>query len=176
MKKIALVGPLIVEGKEDKAFLSSYIESPILILNGLDIKSPVVSILKRYCNEITFILLTDPDEAGDQIRINLKNNKINVENVYLNEIRNVRGNKKGVAEADIECIKQALKGYINENYKKITVSNTIFYKYSLIGQGSKTKRAQICKKLGVDLLSANNFKLLLEILKIDEEGLANLLG
>ncbi len=63
MKKY-LKFPLIVEGKEDASYLSNYIASEIIVTNGYELDSSLISYLK----DKEVIVMTDPDEAGKQIR------------------------------------------------------------------------------------------------------------
>ena len=175
MRKILLDGILIVEGKQDKAFLSNFIKSPILILNGLDIKSPTISIMKKYSDNVNFLVLTDPDKAGANIKENLLNEKIKFIPLYLKNNESVRGKKHGVAECKTENILELLSPYKVQNQKSFEINNALLMKYDLCGPNSSQNRKKVCDFLGIDYLSGKSFKYLLEILKISDEDLGKVL-
>ena len=66
--RISLNRILVVEGKEDASYLSSYISSEIVVVNGYELSDATISYLK----DKPVILLLDPDSAGESIR-----NKLN---------------------------------------------------------------------------------------------------
>lgn len=175
MKKIFLNGILVVEGKEDKAFLANFIESPILILNGLDIKSTTISIMKKYCNDVNFLVFADPDEAGENIKKNLLNNKIKFVDINLKNNESVRGKKHGVAECKIENILDLLLPYEDKNNIMAKRNNSSLFKLRLSGPDSSENRKKICDYLSVDCLNGKSFKYLLEILKISDEEIIEIL-
>lgn len=177
MNDVYLNGILIVEGKQDKAFLSNFIKTPILTLNGLDITSNTISILKKYSKEITFILLADPDEAGKKIKENIAKNNISVAQIELENNKSVRGSKHGVAECDEIVIVDALKPFISayENYRDSDIDEKYLYEMKLIGANSSYNRKTICKYLGVAPMNGKEFKSLLRILKIKKEEISKIL-
>ena len=67
--KISLNGVLVVEGKEDASYLSNYIASEIVVVNGFELDKTTISYLK----DRHVLALLDPDEAGKQIREKLNN-------------------------------------------------------------------------------------------------------
>ena len=175
MKKVFLDGILAVEGKEDKSFLSNFIATPILTINGLDVKDTRISFIKKYCNNHNFYLLTDPDDAGNEIRKNFKKNNIKVTNVYLNENKSIRGKKHGVAECDKEIILKAINPFLCEESNFNEINTSFLYEKGLIGTNSKSKRKIVCDSLGIDYVSGKDFKLFLEILEIKESDILGIL-
>ena len=70
---------LVVEGKEDASYLSNYIDSEIVFVNGYELSKANISYLKNR----PVILLLDPDDAGKSIR-NKLNSLLNIiENLFL---------------------------------------------------------------------------------------------
>lgn len=175
MNKIYLNHILVVEGKEDKCFLSNYIETPIVSLNGLDVKSKTFNLLKRFGNDDIFILLTDPDKAGETIRENIEKLDIKVINIKLTNPNFVRGKKKGIAESDIKDILKILTPYTIDTYQTATIDTSFMYKCGLIGSNSTDKRRIICNHFGVDYMKGKSFKLLLGILKINKDEIIKIL-
>ena len=95
-----LKGILVVEGKQDAAYLSNYIASEIVVVNGFEIPESVISYLKNK----SVLLLLDPDDAGHKIRQKLKNLLPDAIDVGIDISKCNRGNKKGVAECEINEI------------------------------------------------------------------------
>ena len=169
--KVFLKSVLVVEGKEDASYLSNYVASEIVVVNGFEISSSTITYLRNK----QALLLLDPDSAGKEIRSKLNKllpDSINVE-IDINKCN--RRNKKGIAECQIEEILSKLHRYIiqgNESTSDIKESD--LYKLGLIG--NKECRDKVCKELNLGkcngktlykrLLNNNvSFKQLCEILK-----------
>ena len=88
MKK-HLNGILVVEGKEDASYLSNYIASEIVVVNGFELNDNLISYLKNK----KVIVLSDPDEAGKTIRKQLNDRLNNVDNVEIDIAKCSRGRK-----------------------------------------------------------------------------------
>ena len=114
MKKY-LKYPLVVEGKEDASYLSNYIASEIIVTNGYELDSSLISYLK----DKEVIVMTDPDEAGQQIRNRLNGMLNKVHNVEVDIKQCIRGKKNGVAECQIDEILCKLALFF-ENHPEIT--------------------------------------------------------
>ena len=96
--KLYLKGILVVEGKEDASYLSNYIASEIVVVNGFEIPESTISYLK----DKQVILLLDPDEAGLKIRDKIKKLLPNSVDVEIDINKCDRGLKSGVAESQID--------------------------------------------------------------------------
>lgn len=141
MKKY-LNAVLVVEGKEDASYLSNYIESEIVVINGYDIKDAIIDYLKGK----RVIVLTDPDEAGKTIRNTLNQKLDNPINVEVDISKCTRGNKNGVAECEIDEILNKLSPYLMEKPENETII-TVRELYSLGILKDKKLRDFICEKL-----------------------------
>jgi len=102
-------GILVVEGKDDKAFLSSFITSEIVFVNGMEINESVISYLKSSNKNI--YILTDPDSAGVEIRNKIKKSIPSAIDIFVNKNDCNKHNKHGVAEANKTVVEQLLKPY-----------------------------------------------------------------
>ena len=65
MNKINIDGVLIVEGKDDVSYLSSFINALFFTTNGYDINTKKIAFLKEAAKVNKLIVFTDPDEAGE---------------------------------------------------------------------------------------------------------------
>ena len=148
--KISLSRILVVEGKEDASYLSNYIDSEIVVVNGYELSEATISYLK----DKPVILLMDPDKAGEEIRNKLNSMLKDAVNVSIDIKKCNRGTKNGVAECEIDEV----LGKLSEFCKDFTVKQTDFsiadlYKLGL--SSDKNMRKFVCEKLN---LGNCNFK------------------
>ena len=166
MKKY-LKFPLIVEGKEDASYLSNYIASEIIVTNGYELDSSLISYLK----DKEVIVMTDPDEAGKQIRNRLHVMLNKVHDVEVDISKCIRGKKNGIAECQIDEILCKLALFFEnnpENYAEITSLDL----YELKISENSQLRAYVSEKLNLGtcnnkqlLKRMNNTHVKLEVLK-----------
>ena len=150
--KISLNRILVVEGKEDASYLSNYIASEIVVVNGYELSESTISYLK----DKPVILLLDPDSAGESIRNKLNRALNNVENVSIDIKKCTRGSKNGVAECEISEVLDKLSEFcrvFDEKHADFDISDL----YELGLAENKELRAYICNKLN---LGNCNFKTL----------------
>ena len=157
--KLFLDGILVVEGKEDASYLSNYIDSEIVVVNGFELDKSTISYLRNK----KVIALLDPDEAGQQIRKSLNKELLNVTNVEIDINKCIRGIKNGVAECEIKEILRVLSEYaIEKQENRSTIKQSDLYELGLTG--NKEIREYVCEKLN---LGKCNNKLLFKRLIIN---------
>lgn len=131
---------IVVEGKEDSAYLSSFIEGEYVTTNGYEIPSQEIDYLIAVNKYKDIIVLLDPDKAGREIENRLRNHLINATYICVDLSKCNRGKKSGVAECDKEEIIDKLKPYFidkkplktplfNENNIKFLLLNNDFKIY-----------------------------------------------
>ena len=111
MKK-CVNGFLIVEGQADKAFLASFLDCEIVVLDGFNIPRRTINYVLARSKLTTPLLLSDPDEAGENIRKRVNTMVPNVVNLYLNFDNRKIYKKHGVAESTKESVLTLLKPYL----------------------------------------------------------------
>ena len=142
--KLFLDGILVVEGKEDASYLSNYIETEIVVVNGFELDPTTIS----YLNNKRIIALLDPDDSGKQIRKSLNKVLSNIVNVEIDINKCIRGSKNGVAECEINEILHVLNQYAIEKREfKEQIKQSDLYELGLIGD--KEKREFVCQKLNL---------------------------
>lgn len=167
--KLYLNGVLVVEGKEDASYLSNYIESEIVAVNGYEMSESTINYLKGK----TVIVLSDPDEAGKQIRKTLNEKLGNVINVEIDISKCIRGIKNGVAECSIDEIMAKLQPYSVKNPVKLQqIQNSDLYNLGLVN-GDLGLRNFVCEKLN---LGKCNGKTLLKRLNTNNISLEELIN
>jgi len=150
--RMFLDGILVVEGKEDASYLSNYIVSEIVVVNGFEIDKDTV----EYLNDKKVIALLDPDEAGERIRNTLNNLLPNITNVSVDIKKCTRGVKNGVAECEINEILSKLRQFCVKNQAfHSDIKESDIYNLGLVGD--KEKRVKICQKLKLGKCNAKQF-------------------
>ena len=114
MNKYYIDGVIVVEGKSDVSYLSSFIDSLFFITNGYDINDEKIDFLKRVSEVRKVIVFTDNDQAGLEIEKRIKTKICNVFTVKSNKFPRKNQIKCGVAETEKQEILNALKPFICE--------------------------------------------------------------
>ena len=148
--KISLSRILVVEGKEDASYLSNYIDSEIVAVNGYELSEATISYLK----DKPVILLMDPDKAGEEIRNKLNSVLKDAVNVSIDIEKCNRGTKNGVAECEINEVLGKLSEFCKDFAEKQTDFSTADL-YELGLSSDKNMRKFVCEKLN---LGNCNFK------------------
>ena len=115
MNKYYLDGVLVVEGKSDVSYLSSFISALYFTTNGYDISEEKLDFLARVATINRVVVLTDNDNAGEDIENRIKS-KIN--GIFVRKSRKITRNfskKCGVAESTKEVIVEALSDLLCED-------------------------------------------------------------
>ena len=105
---------IVVEGKADEAYLSSFIDAVYVTTNGYEIPKEEIEFLNNPKNKNGVIVLTDSDEAGKQIRNRLDNLLINKTHVEVDVVKCNKNNKHGVAECEKEELLNVFKRHFVE--------------------------------------------------------------
>ena len=118
MNKYYIDAVIVVEGKSDVSYLSSFIDSQFFITNGYDISNEKLEFLTEVAKVNKIIVLTDNDKAGKEIENKIKSRIQSVICVKTPLSNRKNYSKSGVAETNKEVILDAMKPYIcSENQK-----------------------------------------------------------
>ena len=138
MNKVYIEGIIVVEGKSDVSYLSSFIDSLWFITNGYDINEEKLDFLKRVSEVNRIIVLTDNDKAGLEIENKIKSEIPSVFTVKTNKIIRKNYIKAGVAETDKEEILRALDQFIGS--EKLVENYNLTNIISLSSNPEKTRK------------------------------------
>ena len=169
--KYYIDGILVVEGKEDSSYLSSFIDAEYVITNGYEISKTELDYLNAASNFKQIVVLVDPDKAGREIESKLKNQLVKAD--YLNvEISHCnRGQKSGIAECDQEEILKVLEPYLEVEKTK---NNVVLRAKSLkIELSDKSLRDYLAAKYHLGKCNNKTLFKRLDTLKISEQELLN---
>ena len=138
-------GVIVVEGTGDASYLSSFICSEYVVLNGYDMSEDVIDYLKNIKNR-KIIVLTDPDTAGLEIEKKLKEKGLEYEYRKVDIKKCDKNGKHGVAECEKEEILRVLGDLIQDsNPFRKSISESEFNAFGFMN--SKEKREEISEKL-----------------------------
>lgn len=163
-EKIHIEQAIIVEGKYDKIHLSQFVDAVIIVTNGFGIykNEDTLSLIRHYANTSGIIILTDSDNAGNQIRGKIKGvvRDGKVLNAYVPEIfgkekrKSVpsKEGKLGVEGIRPELVIEALEkcGAKLSHKKTGGVTMTDFLEDGFSGgKNSTLRRKELLSKLGL---------------------------
>ena len=120
-------GIVVVEGKDDVAFLSSFLDAIYVTTRGNVIPKEEMDFIIN-CNGVSIIVLTDSDAAGELIRERINKQLINAINIKLDIDKCNKNNKHGVAESTAEEVINKLNLYLKKEKPQsgnITLSDLV---------------------------------------------------
>ena len=166
---------IVVEGKSDVAFLSSFIDASFYVVNGSAVSEDDFNYLLKLKENHNLIILTDPDYPGMQIRKKINNKVPDCYNAYIKKDVSIKKNKVGVAESTKEEILHALNNLklykkFDENKSILTMSDLYDLKLNG-GKESKNLRLKLCEYLGIGYSNGKELLNKLNLLSITKEKL-----
>ena len=166
MKQYSCDRIIIVEGKSDEAFLSSYIDTVYIKTNGYSINKKDLDFINKYCGEKVPIILTDSDAAGVEIRNKINKVLSNSINVAVDVNKCNKNNKHGVAECDINEIINILKEYFVEEQLNQYIKTSDLMKAGVI---DKESRDYLCTAMSLGVCNNKTIIKRLNYIKADIE-------
>ena len=167
-ERLKISMPIIVEGRYDKAALSSIAEATVVTLGGFSVfNSKEKQALIRKLSENGIIVLTDSDGAGKTIRAFLQGivPKERIYNLYVPKIKGKERRKKapskegllGVEGMDAELLRDLLKPFDDGGRAELIakkggspVTKQQFYLLGLSGSAdASARRALIAESYGL---------------------------
>lgn len=171
MNKYFLDGVLVVEGKEDVSYLSTFIDTLYFTTNGFDVSDEKLNFLQRVSKVNKVFVLTDNDEAGEKIRSTIKSKISDVFVIKTEEIYKNNAKKRGIAETNKEAIINSLDSYLSKGKKRTSHPDYNLNKIISLSQDPHAAKEQLVNKYR---LINGNIKFLekqLEMLKIEPQEL-----
>lgn len=174
MNKINIDGVLIVEGKADVSYLSSFVNALFFTTNGYDLNKEKIAFLKEARKVNRLIIYTDPDEAGERIGETIKSQISDVFEAKSEKITRKKTKKCGVAELEKEEVIKSLKDFTTTTPIK-RVDYDLSTLISLSGNPLESRKILVNK---YRLIEGNNKSLenQLNILRISRQEVEELLS
>ena len=169
MNKYYIDAVIVVEGKSDVSYLSSFIDSQFFITNGYDINNDKLEFLSEVSKVSKIIVLTDNDKAGQEIENKIKSRIQSVICVKTPISNRKNYSKSGVAETNKEAILDALKPYICSKNQKGQKRKYNLTKVISLSSNPQDVKTRIIKEYR--LIDGNNNYLenQLNMLRVDEQ-------
>lgn len=171
MKKIKEI--IIVEGQNDVNRLKSFLDATIVKTEGTSLPGDVVELLLCYKNAgKEFIILSDPDGPGEQIRRALASLLPGAKHAFLDAKKSKYKNKVGVEHASKHEIFLALESLITLEEDKKSLEFGQFYDMGLVGGVDSARlRNQLATHLRIGRGSAKTIFKRLNRLGYDQDRL-----
>lgn len=172
MKKIKQI--IIVEGQNDFNVLKSFLDAHIVKTEGTSLPGDVIELLLGYQSEgKEFIIFTDPDGPGEQIRRALVSLLPHAKHAFIDAKKSKYKNKVGVEHASRHEILLALENLITLEEDKKSLTYGEFYDMGLIGNhDSAYLRNKLATHLRIGRGSAKTIFKRLNMLGYNQERLA----
>lgn len=106
---------IVVEGKSDIAFLSSFINAEFVSTNGSDVPEATIDYLLNQSSGKSIIVLTDPDAPGEKIRHKLDSRITGLKHCRVFKKDAIKKGKVGIAETNVDAVIEALNFPISQN-------------------------------------------------------------
>ena len=160
---------IVVEGKEDVSYLSSFIEAEYITTNGYDIPLEEVEYINEASKHKEILVLVDPDKAGQEIENRLKTKLVKATYISINISKCNRGKKNGVAECEQEEIIRVLQPHFSSKnpQKQCKIKGNL----SKLDLTSKELREYLSKKYYLGKCNLKKLLQRLETLEITTEEL-----
>lgn len=157
MKKLDAV--VVVEGKSDRDFLSSFLDCEIVTTNGSEVSRETIKYIDFIAKTRDVVVLTDPDSPGNRIRAILDREIPGLLHAYVLKKEATRNGKVGVAESTIGEVLRALS--VIETGKRPTPSDLVMsdmFELGLAGsEDAGFLREDVGEKMGLGHATAKVF-------------------
>ncbi len=164
---------IVVEGKEDVSYLSSFIDALYVETKGYNASKNDIDFLINASKIEKIIILTDSDEAGEKIRNELSKHILDAIHLSVSKDKCNKNGKHGVAECEKEEIVKILSPYfVKDNHNtELSLDDLI-----QIGIDNKEKRRFVCEQLSLGLCNTKTLIKRVNYLGINKEQLREALN
>ena len=152
--------------------MSSFLDAEYVITNGSAIDNDVLDYLLSRSKNTQIVVLTDPDMPGKRIRDIIEAKIPNVSHCFIEKKYAIKKNKVGVAECDINYLKECLNHIITYQEKRI---NNLYNELKLTGSGSNDNKNKIASIYHLGRVNSKTLLKRLNGIGVSKEQLKELL-
>ena len=176
MKKIDEL--IVVEGKSDISFLSSFLNADFYQVNGSAVNEKDIAFLKEINKKRGIIVLTDPDFPGQKIRNYLNQNIEGLKNGFVRKSLSIKHNKVGVAESTKDEVLNGLNNLVTfKNVETPSIFMEDLINLGLSGQeDSKSLRNKVCEHFNIGWCNTKTFLKYVNMLGLTYKELEELIN
>ena len=150
---------LVVEGKMDVVAIDKAVEADCIITEGFNLKPQALKNIEQAYKKRGIIIMTDPDSAGERIRLYLSRRFPNAKHAFVPVEDATDNDDIGIEQAKPDAIRKALEKVRTldwEPTKNFTGADLI--KHDLSGAKSASRRrARLGAILGLGFANAKTF-------------------
>ena len=106
--RISTNSVIVVEGQNDKALLSRFLNTEIVTTNGVCVSRETLTYLIGLEKHHDIIIITDPDGPGKIVRDKLLTAVPNAKVVLIDKKKSIKKGKVGLAETEIKPLQELL--------------------------------------------------------------------
>ncbi len=149
---------IVVEGRDDINAVKRAVSADLVATNGFNMPRKTLDILIKAQDTRGVIIFTDPDDAGERIRKKLSKILPKAKHAFISLEDGIKGDDIGIENASPKCIEEALRkarAVVIEAVQTFTIEDMIDYR--LIGEGSRERRDELGKRLGIGYANGKTF-------------------
>ena len=105
---------LVVEGKMDVVAIDKAVEADCIITEGFNLKPQALKNIEQAYKKRGIIIMTDPDSAGERIRLYLSRRFPNAKHAFVPVEDATDNDDIGLEQAKPDAIRKALENYNEE--------------------------------------------------------------
>lgn len=164
---------IVVEGKTDVQFLSSFVKADFVEVNGSAISRETISYISALAKKRKVIVLTDPDGPGRRIRKVLDEAIPGLAHAFVPKEKCVRGKKVGIAESDKESVLIALRNIVpGEVVPSSDLDEASLFRLGLVGGPDSARlRKELGERLHIGEANGRSFLKRCKALGLTEDDL-----
>lgn len=157
MKRIEEI--IIVEGRADERAVKAAVDAEVIVTSGFGISKETWDRIKRAYKGPGILVLTDPDHAGEEIRIRITQKFPEAKHCFLSREDATAGDDIGVENASTDSIIKALeKARCRQVDQNCRFSASDLSLFGLVGsKDAADRRDAMGKALGIGYGNARTF-------------------
>ena len=147
---------LVVEGKMDVVAIDKAVEADCIITEGFNLKPQALKNIEQAYKKRGIIIMTDPDSAGERIRLYLSRRFPNAKHAFVPVEDATDNDDIGIEQAKPDAIRKALEKVRTLDWEPTKGADLI--KHDLSGAKSASqRRARLGAILGLGFANAKTF-------------------
>lgn len=164
----------VVEGMMDEDRLKKLGCLFVIKTGGKYIRKDIMDFIAEVHEVREVVLLLDPDGPGKEIENRIIDRIGPCLCIHIDKKEAIKKDKIGVAETDMEVLKNYLRPYIHHDLysdENLSLEDDDFYDLGLIGPGGKKKRMKLVRKYHIPYTSGKNVEEALLMLGKDKDDI-----
>ena len=149
---------IVVEGRDDTCAVKRALDCETIETHGFGISKATWELIDRAYNSMGIIVFTDPDSAGEEIRRKIMAKYPDAKEAFLTRKEAKKDGDIGIENASPEDIRRAIEKTCcasEDASEEFTMADLV--ENGLTGEGSKERRQELGRRLGIGYGNAQAF-------------------